>query len=244
MEILLLIKLLLAHILTDFVFQPTGWVIKKQKKILGTSVFWIHISIAAGLSYLFIADWTNWKIPLAIFITHGVIDATKLLLDKKELKNISSTKLFFADQCLHIIVIFCLWLLNSDEVAVTVLEFLQIQQNDILVLITAIITLTTPTGIVISKIVEPFRKKMDAHDSLENAGTYIGVIERLLILIFILVNQFAAVGFLLASKSILRISKDSDKEGRKKTEYVLVGTMLSFFTAIVIGLLAKYLMTH
>lgn len=242
MDVILLIKLLLAHILTDFVFQPTSWVEKKQKKILSTSVFWLHILIAAGLSYLFVADWSNWKIPLAIFLTHGIIDATKLVLDKKEIKNISSTALFLIDQFLHILVIAVIWLASSSQIEASLTKFIVVHQKEFLVLITAIIALTSPTGIVIGKIVEPFRKKIDTDDSLKNAGTYIGVFERLMVLIFILGNQFAAVGFLLASKSILRISKDSDKEGRKKTEYVLVGTLLSFFSAIVIGLLTKYLM--
>lgn len=242
MDVILLIKLLLAHILTDFVFQPTSWVEKKQKKILTTPVFWFHILIAAGLSYLFVAEWTNWEIPIVIFLTHGIIDATKLILDKKELKNISSTALFIADQILHILVVVIIWLASSRQTEVSISQFIVAHQKELLVLITAIIALTSPTGIVIGKIVEPFSKKIDTDDSLKNAGTYIGVFERLMVLIFILANQFAAVGFLLASKSILRISKDSDEEGRKKTEYVLVGTLLSFFSAIVIGLLTKYLM--
>jgi hypothetical protein len=242
MEIILLIKLLLAHILTDFVFQPNSWVEKKQKKILATPVFWFHILIAAGLSYLFVADWTNWKIPLTIFLTHGIIDLTKLVLDKKAIKNICSTALFLVDQFLHILVIIIIWLASSSQIEVSITKLIITYQKDLLVLITAIIALTSPTGIFIGKIVEPFRKKINTNDSLKNAGTYIGVFERLMVLIFILANQFAAIGFLLASKSILRISKDSDKEERKKTEYVLVGTLLSFFTAIVIGLLTKYLM--
>ena len=91
---------------------------------------------------------------------------------------------------------------------------------------------------------ESFRNKFNSKDSLENAGTYIGIFERLLVFIFIIINQFGAVGFLLASKSILRISKDSDEEGRKKTEYVLVGTLISFFIAILIGLTTKWLIKN
>jgi hypothetical protein len=48
-------------------------------------------------------------------------------------------------------------------------------------------------------------------------------------------NQFASVGFLIAAKSILRFS---DKENtQKKTEYVLIGTLMSFAAAAIIGIL-------
>ena len=241
MNILLLIKLLLAHVLTDFIFQPDSWIEAKQKKTLKTKYFWIHISIASLLSYLIVADWSNWQIPIAIFFTHGLIDAFKLFIDRKEKKIIPSMVLFLIDQSLHILVILILWLFFSNQIELAISYFTLQNQQTLLIVLTAVISLTTPMGIVIGKFVEPFRKSIDTNDSLKNAGTYIGIFERLLILIFILVNQFAAVGFLLASKSILRISKDSDEEGRKKTEYVLVGTLLSFLSAIIIGLITSYL---
>ncbi|MCV6628749.1 MAG: hypothetical protein OIF50_02705 [Flavobacteriaceae bacterium] len=68
-----------------------------------------------------------------------------------------------------------------------------------------------------------------------NAGRLIGVLERILVTTFVISNQFAAVGFLIAAKSILRFQ---DHE-TLKTEYVLIGTMLSFGTAIILALLAN-----
>ena len=71
------------------------------------------------------------------------------------------------------------------------------------------------------------------NNNLPNAGKLIGITERLLVLTFILFNQFEAVGFLIAAKSILRY-KDDDTI---KTEYVLIGTMLSFGIAVVLGII-------
>jgi hypothetical protein len=59
----------------------------------------------------------------------------------------------------------------------------------------------------------------------------------------VLLGQYAAIGFLIAAKSVLRISKDGEKDARKKTEYVLIGTLISFTTAILIGLLANYIIS-
>lgn len=269
MNVIIVVKLILAHALTDFVFQPNSWVEKKQKKILGTPVFWYHILIAAGLSYLFVADWKNWQIPLAIFVSHGIIDAFKLLLENKTQKSLDAanqiednseedknktieslqqklTWLFIVDQIAHIAVIVAIGLCmnqNLEEIKGWFNTIFQ-SSNDLIIVITAVILLLNPTGIVIGKITESFRAQFQSNDSLKKAGRYIGNFERLLILIFILSNQFEAVGFLLAGKSILRISIDSDDDGRKKSEYVLVGTLISFFSAIIVGLICQYLLNN
>jgi hypothetical protein len=72
---------------------------------------------------------------------------------------------------------------------------------------------------------------------LPNAGKLIGLIERWLVLTFVLISQFEAVGFLIAAKSILRYSDHKTL----KTEYVLIGTMLSIGIAIAIGIIINSL---
>lgn len=274
MNVIIIVKLILAHVLTDFVLQPTSWVEKKQGKILKAHHFWIHITIAAVLSYLFVADWSNWIIPTIIFITHGFIDALKLYLEKKPLKEIKHiestiiidqsdqtneekikqkekiekqerklTKLFLFDQLAHLIVILAIGLFINQNLSSVKNWFSEIinTSDDLVIIITAIVLVTSPTGIVIGKITENFRKQFDSNDSLQRAGKFIGIFERILVLIFVFNKQYEAVGYLLASKSILRITIDSDDDGRKKTEYVLVGTLISFLSAIIVSLLALYL---
>ena len=73
-------------------------------------------------------------------------------------------------------------------------------------------------------------------DSLPKAGKYIGMLERLLVFGFIVLQQWAAIGWLIAAKSILRFSDLSRAKDRKLTEYVLIGTLLSFGLAIATGL--------
>jgi len=45
----------------------------------------------------------------------------------------------------------------------------------------------------------------------------------------------------LTGKSILRVAKEGDIDGRKKTEYILIGTLISFAAAIITGLLLKFI---
>ena len=71
---------------------------------------------------------------------------------------------------------------------------------------------------------------------------YIGILERVLIFVFILTNHFEAVGFLLAAKSIFRFGDLKEAQDLKLTEYVLIGTLLSFGIAIVTAMLAQMFM--
>ena len=41
-------------------------------------------------------------------------------------------------------------------------------------------------------------------ESLQNAGEWIGMLERTLVLLFIVIGHWEAVGFLLAAKSVFR----------------------------------------
>lgn len=116
---------------------------------------------------------------------------------------------------------------------------LLLTERQYLVIIFSVIVLIWPAGIIIGKTTEQFRKQIEKDDSLNKAGLYIGILERILVFVFIFICQYAAIGFLIAAKSVLRITKDVDTNSRKKTEYVLIGTMLSFSVAILVGLLAK-----
>jgi hypothetical protein len=63
------------------------------------------------------------------------------------------------------------------------------------------------------------------------AGSFaIGLLERALIFLFVLTGQTAAIGFLIAAKSILRFGEVQDD--RRAAEYVIIGTLASFAWAL------------
>ena len=72
-------------------------------------------------------------------------------------------------------------------------------------------------------------------ESLMDAGLLIGIMERLIIVLFIQVGFLSGIGFLLAAKSIFRFGDLTNAKDTKFTEYILVGTLASFTIAIVIG---------
>lgn len=75
----------------------------------------------------------------------------------------------------------------------------------------------------------------DSAGTDRNAGRMIGTLERIIMVIFIAIGQYSAVGLVLTAKSIARydrISKD-----QVFAEYYLLGTLLSTICAVVAALL-------
>jgi hypothetical protein len=101
------------------------------------------------------------------------------------------------------------------------------------------ILVTSPLGILTGIFLKTVTEVKGTSAKLD-ASAWIGILERTLIVIFILMDQVAAIGFLVAAKSIFRFS-EAQKDGNKKAEYFLLGTLVSFTLAIVVGLLTEYL---
>ena len=73
-------------------------------------------------------------------------------------------------------------------------------------------------------------------DQIANNGLRIGIFERIIILTFVILGQYEAIGFLITGKSLLRFAS---KDESLKSEYVLLGTMMSYAITIIIGVLAR-----
>ncbi|MFD3393356.1 hypothetical protein U0R10_01855 [Aquirufa sp. OSTEICH-129V] len=96
-----------------------------------------------------------------------------------------------------------------------------------------------PSALLVRKLMWRWSQeiKQHANESLHQAGTYIGILERLFVYVFIIKGHWEVVGFLLTAKSIFRFGDLSNAKDRKLTEYILIGTMLSFGLATFAGLL-------
>jgi len=81
-------------------------------------------------------------------------------------------------------------------------------------------------------------KPVTVRSEQENSGEIIGIIERILILTFVLVGSYEAVAFSVAAKSIARFNELDDKYF---AEYYLLGTSMSVGIAVSVGVLVKQL---
>ncbi len=231
---ILLFKILLSHLIGDFILQPTSWVVDKERKKVKSKYLYFHFLIHTLLPVILIfkADFIPYAILLGVL--HILIDLLKLYSQSKKTKRIW----FLIDQFLHVFSIFFIVILYKNvslENYSLVAQFWPI--------LTAVLFLTIPASITIKNLISIWTPNTnDTKEDLENAGSYIGILERLFIFLFILIGQFSAIGFLLAAKSIFRFGDLTKSKDRKLTEYVLIGTLLSFGIAIVVGLITQYVL--
>lgn len=229
-EAIWLIKLLIAHLITDFILQPRSWVEDRNQKHFLSSRLYMHALITGLVAWAFMG-WHYWLVALIITTTHFLIDGWKSYRQQ----NVS---FFLIDQLLHGIIIagcwfFCFVKLSDVEQTVNTIN----KSIAVWKILAAVIFVTTPAGILIGQLTKQWRDKIEHAASLENAGKWIGIIERLIILVFVLQNQYSAIGLLVAAKGIIRFNEKDRPE--IKTEYLVIGTLMSIIIALATGLLVK-----
>ena len=250
-ETSILVRLLIAHCITDFLLQPNKWIIDKRRRVWKSRYLWYHGLVTGALAWLFIPQINLWWAVLLIIITHTITDGWKLSTEKKRGSRLT---FFLVDQLIHItiIVILWLWIINGWE-KINVFAHTYLTNYRILLRVLGYLLMIGPVGYIIQFLTRKWFFELDPDDSLKEAGKWIGILERVLTITFIYIGQFGAIGFLVAAKSILRVIDKPDKpsseptlikpfSSRKRTEYVLIGTFLSFTIAILTGLVINWLL--
>lgn len=228
-QAIILLKLIAAHLISDYFLQPIAWVNDKESKKIKSVKLLYHIIVTFVTVWLFSG---KFFISLFIGITHYGIDLWKIYNKDKNIKS------FVLDQVFHLIILIISWLylINGYE-QFTKIVFTSTNNFKILVIFIAYIFCTYPLGIIIGLATKRWRDEItiNQQDSLNEAGKWIGIFERILILTFVINDHYDAIGFLIAAKALLRF-KESEY---KLTEYVLIGTLISFTLTILVGIFLK-----
>jgi hypothetical protein len=236
---ILLLQFFLAHILGDFFLQNNKWVAGKESLKWRSPYLYVHVLIHFILILLITWNIHLWKAALIIMVSHLLIDGIKLQYQKPD----NQRAWFFIDQVAHLLILFFVWSFYE-----------QISWNyatpEILITVTAILFVIKPASFIIKIAISKWTPVTNAThsigviESLKDAGEWIGVLERLMILIFILLGKWEGVGFLLAAKSVFRFGDLKESKETKLTEYVVIGTFLSFFIAILTGIVTNQLLNN
>ncbi len=230
---ILFIKLLLSHLIGDFILQPASWVREKSTQKHRSRHLYFHGLIHGVLAMLLVWDIDFWMPALIITLSHVVIDIVRQHLSRGK-----STMFFIIDQFLHIAVILgiAIWWTGSSI-------HMSIMQGNIAILyITAVVAVTLPAAIFVKTAIAPWCPQSieNKNDSMQNAGMFIGILERLFVLVFVIAGRWEGIGFLIAAKSIFRFSDIKNNVDNKLTEYFLIGTLLSIGVALFAGLFVLY----
>jgi hypothetical protein len=235
-----LLALLTAHLVADFPLQP-DWMVRAKKNPV---VLLLHVVIQTLLAAAALGSYRAWLLLAILAGTHLAMDAIKVHLLGDDLAA------FATDQIVHLLVIAVLAAVFPLSLAQGWwAQLLQPEQLRLyllgLTLLAALIGTLQVGAILVRKVTAPFAAEVaEEIQGLKNGGSYIGVLERALILLLVLLGQPAGVGFMLTAKSILRFGDVKDSVGRKLTEYIIIGTFLSFGWGLAVSMVAAAAMHY
>jgi hypothetical protein len=225
-----LTKLLLSHLLTDFILQPKSWVADRTVKHFASTKLYLH-GFITSIATLLLVGYKYWLVALIILATHTLIDGWKSYQKQ-------TATYFLVDQLLHLLVLFSCWFFTFITWDMVAMAWQKLNTNlSLWKTITAMVFVTMPAGILIGQLTKQWRDKLPEAENLANAGKWIGIIERIVILLFVLRGEYSAIGLLVAAKGFIRFSEKDRQE--IKTEYLVIGTLLSIALALIAGLVVK-----
>jgi len=209
----LIIKTTLAHLIGDFVLQSDAMVRDMELKKLRAMALYGHAAIHLFLLLLLTGFDKTYMLPVfALSISHLLIDITTKIFLRNYLNSATN---FIVDQALHVVTIalfihYCYPYQLDVESLCNVKNYL---------LLTALVCVTFVSSVGI-------RKGMEMLDfsppkgGIDDAGKYIGMLERLFVFLFVINAFWEGIGFLLAAKSIFRFGDLKENREIKLTEYI------------------------
>jgi hypothetical protein len=257
MQILLraFLAIYLAHLLTDFVLQTQRLVEQKRrgKPIAYLLHGLIHYLCAILLIGFFIPGailaLRTHLVIAGLTLVHLLIDFAKIQLsDKRVIKD--GLRAFVADQLVHLLTVaFTAWLL-SPGVPFSAFAALAGSQrsigNKFLAVPVIYVGVIFGGGYLIRFLTRTLAEQVkdaepqESGEQLQNAGLYIGWLERFLILTALLLQSPTAVGLILTAKAITRYP---EFKSARFAEYVLIGTLLSVSLAFVGAVVLAWIFT-
>jgi hypothetical protein len=221
-------KLVIAHLIGDFIILRNKRLKEKGKPFWRSRILLLHSAIQFALAWLALGQVILWPFALAIGVSHYIGDlAIRTSLSKRP------QLAFVIDQTFHVFLIFLIVVYVHGPFSF----------NISWIALAGLIAVTFPAAKFIEVFLAqwPPAKSADKIKGLANAGLWIGILERTLIYIFIIANHWEGIGFLLAAKSVFRFGDLTNSKDISLTEYIMVGTLLSFCLAIVTGLIVNNL---
>lgn len=217
---------LLSHVLGDYYLQSPELAKAKMQNTNQLIKHSLIYGVAFFLNLIWLPDLTVVPMLLGIVILHGLIDSLK-----PELEKYFGAKTYFLDQALHLLVLVVAAFLLREK-ALPQLRWMEartvIQATSAILML---LLMAKPTNLTIRHLLSDFSpsdKDTLEDESLLRGGRIIGTLERWLVYLLLLAQQWGAIGFIFAAKSIVRwksISKDN-------TEYFLIGTLLSLLFVV------------
>jgi hypothetical protein len=232
----LLLKLVTAHLAGDYLFQSSRLATEERRaRLLGLHAL-AHGALLALVGWTEPASTRLWLVLLGVLVAHTAIDAWTIRMAPRDLR------LLALDQSLHLASLLAAAFMAGSAQAVQAAEALRVvtdaaRERDVWVLICGGLIAVPAGATVVGRWVQPFREAL-AHESrerqqgLEQAGKWIGMLERLLVFAAVLGHVESLIGFVIAAKAVLRLPEARETHSRQLAEYYLVGSLASLAWAL------------
>ena len=219
--------LISVHLLADFLFQTSAYS-EKKRKIIYFIVF--EIILLAILEFK-----KGILLGIIISVFHFLINYIVNKLEKRFRKRRLKLLFFSINQLIHFVILIGIYYIFNLENSVSNL-YIKLQGYEnfkiIILYISVFSIIYEPASVFIRKLFTSISSKTYPKENLEElkAGNIIGKLERIIIAILLLNNQFGVIGFVLTAKSIARFKQ---MENRDFAEKYLIGTLTSFLIVLI-----------
>jgi hypothetical protein len=211
----MILAMLLAHLFGDYILQWDNLSLWKSKKLSGVLV---HGFIVTGVPLLFalLIDPSWWPWAILIGLTHTLIDALELPVRRQmaaQETGKGALALFVADQTAHltIIALALIWSGHLDAPNFADGVITASYDNKLLAFALGYAFLTMPAWILIRFFVCGFMNGTAPDFSMRLGGKYLSMLERGLILTFILFGQFILIPLATLPRLILEGTRANDQ---------------------------------
>ena len=237
--------LISVHLLADFLFQTSAYSEKKRKKLKPLLLHCFIYFIVFEIVLLPILQFKKaFLLGMIISVLHFFINFTKNKLEKSFPQRRLQIWIFSINQLIHFFIIIAMYFILNLENSVSNL-YVKLQEYEnfktIILYISVFSIIFEPASVFIRKLFTSISPKTSPKENLEElkAGNIIGKLERIIIAILLLNNQFGVIGFVLTAKSIARFKQ---MENRDFAEKYLIGTLTSFLIVLISVFILKGLL--
>ena len=237
----------LAHLVTDFVLQADRVVVGKKRGSVLAYLEHGGIHFVSAVLFLGFAVPGLWRSLLfygslaVLTLVHLGIDRAKIgLVRRRTIEDGAAS--FFGDQAVHFVTVaVAAWLIARPSTAnlIAKIHGFQSQIEKPLLLLVVYVGVIFGGGYLVRFVTKPLLKSNlevigESTNELQNAGMYIGWLERFVVLTSLVLQSPATVGLILTAKSIARYP---ELKSVRFAEYFLIGTLLSVTLGILGGLI-------
>ena len=237
--------LISIHLLADFLFQTSIYSEKKRKMLKPLLLHCFIYFIVFEIVLLPILQFKKaFLLGMIISVLHFLINFIKNKLEKSFPQRRLQIWIFSINQLIHFVILIGIYYIFNLANSVSNLYInLQGYENfKIIILYISVFSIIyEPASVFIRKLFISISPKTypKAYSEELKAGNIIGKLERTIIAILLLNNQFGLIGFVLTAKSIARFKQMEDKNFAEK---YLIGTLTSFLIVLTTVLILKGLL--